>query len=266
MALKKINFNGWHADRPDHRDYDALTMLSLVAEAPTPISYDMRPHMPPVYDQKTLGSCVLNALAAAVQFTEKEVVAYDKRPVPSRLLLYYFARLLQGTLRFDSGSTIRMGMKVLAKYGYCAEQLWPYVIKNFMRKPPRYAIMEAKHHKLKSIMYGRVKQDLSHLKAVLAANNPIAFGFTVYDSFMRTGRDGVVAMPTKTENVLGGHAVLIVGYDDAKEVFIVRNSWGKDWGDGGYCYFPYEFILNPDLCSDFWTLMAVPNFQQSLAA
>jgi C1A family cysteine protease len=94
------------------------------------------------------------------------------------------------------------------------------------------------------------------MKACLASGYPFIFGFTVYDSFESdaVAKTGIVPMPSKTELVLGGHAVMAVGYDDSKKWFIVRNSWGEDWGDKGYFYIPYDYLTNKNLASDFWTI------------
>ena len=109
------------------------------------------------------------------------------------------------------------------------------------------------------MQYSRVKQDLYHLKSCLDEGLPFVFGFAVYESFEteEVAKTGVMIMPTEKDNILGGHAVMAVGYDNDKEVFIVRNSWGVNWGDQGYFYMPYEYMTNKNLCSDFWVVKKV---------
>jgi C1A family cysteine protease len=108
-------------------------------------------------------------------------------------------------------------------------------------------------------VYAHVAQNLVQMQGCLASGYPFVFGFTVYDSFESdaVAQTGNVPMPIPAENVLGGHAVLAVGYDNTKRVFIVRNSWGPDWGAKGYCYMPYEYLLTPSYSSDFWTIRSV---------
>ena len=94
------------------------------------------------------------------------------------------------------------------------------------------------------------------LKGCLAAGYPFVFGFTVLSSFetQEVADTGVMPMPADGDKQLGGHAVCCVGYDDDKQCFVVRNSWGSSWGDGGYFYMPYKYMTDSGLASDFWTI------------
>lgn len=238
---------GWNPDRPDQRDM----IYSAVAPVPLPESVDMRPLCPPVVDQGALGSCTANALAGAVGFLEMK----DKVPfVPvSRLFVYYNERLLEHTTKSDSGAIIRDGIKTLKAQGACAEALWPYVIAKFTRKPKVAAYTAAAKHKIYS--YARLTS-LASMQQCLAGGFPFVFGFTVYDSFesSEVAQTGVVPMPAPGEQVLGGHAVLAVGYDLASGRFIVRNSWGTGWGQAGYFTIPFAYLVDPNLADDFWTV------------
>ena len=136
--------------------------------------------------------------------------------------------------------------------------MWPYVEDNFAERPPSPCYKIAKAHP--AVRYNRLSQDLGQMKACLAAGYPFVFGFTVYESFesQQVASTGNVPMPnTSTEKVLGGHAVCAVGYDDSKQVFIVRNSWGPGWGLKGYCMMPYAYLLDAQLASDFWTIRQI---------
>jgi C1A family cysteine protease len=97
------------------------------------------------------------------------------------------------------------------------------------------------------------------MQGCLAENYPFVFGFTVYQSFESetVAGTGIVPMPSPGEAVVRGHCVVAVGYDDTQRTFIIRNSWGTDWGIKGYCMMPYEYLLNPQLASDFWTIRSV---------
>jgi hypothetical protein len=239
-------------------------MLKSTLPTARPASYDMGPLMPPKYNQGHWGSCVSQAIRRALQFTGKEVGG--DLDIPSSFFIYYNGRLLQGSAPTeDSGLSLRTGIKAVVAYGYCDETLWPYVDANFSKKPSPEAYADAARKKLAPLMYARVPQTLDALRDVLAANNPIVFGFTVFSSFDTVGRDGLVPYPTRTESTRGGHAMCIVGYDDATKLFKVHNSWGAGWGKSGYCYMTYDHIANPRLCSDFWTISDVPHAAQSAA-
>lgn len=97
------------------------------------------------------------------------------------------------------------------------------------------------------------------MKGCLASGYPFVFGFSVYESFesQAVAQTGIVPMPSPNEQLLGGHAVLAVGYDDEQGRFIVRNSWGKDWGMEGYFTIKYDYLLNDNLADDFWTIRRV---------
>lgn len=244
---------GWVPDLPDQRDF--------LYAAPTPVmqnipaSADLRSQCPPVYDQGQLGSCTANAIAGAFQFDELK----QKEPsvMPSRLFIYYGERAIEGTVGTDSGAQIRDGIKVVAKNGVCPETEWPYDIQKFAEKPPAKCFKDAK--KYHAVTYQRLIQDLNTMKGCLASGYPFVFGITVYSSFesQQVAQTGMVPMPTTQEQVLGGHAILAVGYDDSQRVFIFRNSWGTSWAKAGYGFIPYSYLTDTNLASDFWTIRAV---------
>jgi C1A family cysteine protease len=240
---------GWIPDRPDQRDH----MFSAVYRAipKLPASIDLRPICSPVEDQSTLGSCTANALVGALEFLERK----DGVPFTdlSRLFVYYNERVIEHTVASDSGAMIRDGIKTLAKQGVCSEANWPYVVTKFKNKPTKACYAEAKTHIITS--YQRI-QTLDGMRSCLAAGYPFVFGFTVYASFesSQVAKTGVVPMPAKGESVLGGHAVVAVGYKDSTKRFIVRNSWGTSWGLQGYFTMPYNYLTNPQLASDMWTI------------
>jgi C1A family cysteine protease len=224
--------------------------------ATLPPKVDLRPHCPPPYDQGQLGSCTGNAIAGAVQF-EREKQHLTPDFVPSRLFIYYGERVIEGTVGTDSGAQIRDGIKVVAQQGVPPETDWPYDITKFAQKPPPKAFTDAL--KDKAVSYSRLTQSLSQMKGCLASGYPFVFGFTVYDSFesQQVAQSGVVPMPAAGESVLGGHAVMAVGYDDSQQRFIVRNSWGANWGMKGYFTMPYAYLTEQNLSSDFWTVRLV---------
>ena len=241
--------HGWIPDVPDQRDYKLSAILRLPAKMPK--STDLRATCSAVEDQGELGSCTANALAGALEFLECK----DKVPFRdfSRLFIYYNERVLEHTVKSDSGAMLRDGIKTLAKQGACSDNSWPYKISRFAAKPSAACYKEALSHQITS--YYRL-ETVDKMRACLAAGFPFVFGFAVYESFesQEVARTGKVNMPKKGEKQLGGHAVLGVGYDDKTKRFLVRNSWSDDWGMKGYFTMPYQYLGNRDLSDDFWTV------------
>jgi len=250
---RKIRHYGWIPDQPDQRDHlYAVPPQYLTA---LPARTDLRAKCPPVYDQGQLGSCTANAIGGALEFDRIQ----QKLPpfVPSRLFIYYNERVIEGTVRSDSGAQIRDGIKSVASQGACPEPEWPYVISKFAVKPPARAYKDAALDR--AVSYQSIVQDLNQMKGCLASGFPFVFGFTVYESFETTvvAKTGHAPMPGWAERPVGGHAVMAVGYDDSSGWFIARNSWGPGWGMKGYFTLPYAYLIQPGLSSDFWTVRLV---------
>jgi C1A family cysteine protease len=148
---------------------------------------------------------------------------------------------------------IRDGIKTLNKQGACSEKKWPYVISKFALKPTPVCYKEALDHQITS--YHRILT-LDDMRTCLAEGFPFVFGFSVYESFETpdVADTGIVNLPKPDERLLGGHAVLAVGYDEMQKRFIVRNSWGTSWGQKEYFTMPYAYLTNRNLSDDFWTI------------
>lgn len=224
----------------------------LLSAPPPVVDLSGSPHQPPIYDQGDLGSCTANAISAMYEFTGSK----DGFPkvMPSRLFIYYNEREMEGSVRSDSGAQLRDGIKSVAKLGVCKETEFPYEIHKFKVKPPASCYENAK--KSRAIEYFRVQQRLADLKACLAAGYPFVFGFTIYASFMNndTAATGYGTLPLPHDKIEGGHAVMCVGYNDAAQFFLMRNSWGRGWGRDGYFTLPYEYLTSAKLSNDFWTI------------
>lgn len=273
---------GWIKQSVDERDVKLTRPVALKTDLPP--SVDLRPQMPPPYDQGQLGSCSANAIAAAVEYYCIKT-DYKWKFTPSRLFMYYNERALEGTIDQDAGAELRDGLKSLNLNGICPETegdgtkpdwLWPYSDGPdlFKQKPPEACYKDSVLHE--ALKYEAVPPNAAAVMTVLAAGIPIIFGIPVYSSFesASVAACGVVPLPSSRDQLQGGHAVLAVGYFNklpptvlaaAKKArrtvaggayVLVRNSWGSDWGDGGYFYLPLSAYMCK-LGDDFWALEAV---------
>jgi C1A family cysteine protease len=250
----KVKRYGWVRDLPDQRDHLYAAPAANLAALPPLV--DLRSKCPPVYDQGQLGSCTANGIGGAIQF-ERMRQSLTPDFTPSRLFIYYNERVIEHTVNTDSGAQIRDGIKSVAKQGDCPETDWPYDIAKFAAAPPAKCYTEAV--KYRAVQYQRVAQNVNQMKGCLASGYPFVFGFTVYESFESSAvaSSGVVPMPQPSEQVMGGHCVDAIGYDDSQQRFFVRNSWGTGWGMQGYCTMPYAYLTDPNLASDFWTIRLI---------
>jgi len=241
-------------DKADDRDQLFRLPHALLAGT-LPPSVDLRALMPPIKDQGQLGCCTGFGITRAV--------AYDRAKIGltpldlSELFVYYNERALEGTTHEDAGAEIRDGFKTLNKEGVCSEKAWPYVPGKFAHKPTAAAYTEGRKHP--SVDYSAVFQSEHDLKATLAGGFPVVFGFTVYEAFEsdEVARTGVVPMFKPGDTELGGHCVVLCGYDDATQRFLCANSWGASWGQAGYFTLPYAYVLDKTAASDFWVVRTV---------
>ena len=239
----------WVRDKVDKRDY---LYAPTVAKISTYV--DLRPYCSSIEDQGRLGSCTGNAIAGAIELLMKRNNNFTDI---SRLFIYYYERLLENTVNYDSGAYIRDGIKACYTYGAATENLWPYDISKFRNRPSIDAVNDAKKRKVK--LYERVS-DFNGVINAIDNGYPVTIGFDVYSSFdsPTVARTGIMPYPNiRKEKLLGGHAVLIVGYNKNNDTFIVRNSWGKYWGDNGYFYMPFQVIKNTTMSGDFWVIKTV---------
>lgn len=241
----------WVRDKVDKRDY----LYAQTAKSQQNI-VDLRQYCSNIEDQGNLGSCTGNAIAGAIELLNKR---NGRQNDISRLFIYYFERLMINTVNYDSGAYIRDGIKSCFYNGASLENLWPYDIKKFRSKPNTRALDDGKKRKV--TLYERV---VDHDGCLDALNNgyPVVIGFDVYPSFVsaQVSRTGIMPYPdTKKEQLLGGHAVLLVGYNKQQSRYIARNSWGQYWGDRGYFYMPFQVIQNTMMSHDFWIIKNVNN-------
>lgn len=264
---------GYLRDLPDIRDFTSQSdevQKILVKSVPlkaalkaAPAAVDLRPWCSPIEDQGSLGSCTAHAGVGMLEYYQRR--AFGKHVDASRLFLYKATRKLMGW-NGDTGAYLRDTMKAMVMFGVPPEQYWPYAIAKFDDEPA--AFHYALGNNYEALQYYRLDpagnsraDTLAAVKKYLAAGLPSMFGFTVYSSIPPSGDGkGEIPFPKSGEKVQGGHAVLAVGYDDAKKIagskgaLLIRNSWGSDWGAAGYGWLPYEYLL-AGLANDFWALV-----------
>lgn len=204
----------------------------------------------PILDQGTLGSCVANAAHSLFYILSNQQINL------SRLHLYYISRAIDGSSSTeDTGTYVSTALHSLFKYGLANENLWEYDIDNFSVLSPSVCFNET--YTLKNYSYKVVLQNIEDLTNCLSEGNPIIIGMLVYSSFESNdiNKTGLIPMPnTKKESLLGGHCLLIIGYDLESKYFKVQNSWGSNWGSSGYCFIPFDYILDPDLTIELFTV------------
>jgi len=282
---------GWLPDYPDFRDYtveqdkvaprlkllgqkdSVKAMLKKVGvkavKVSLPVSVDLRAWCSPIEDQGRLGSCTAHAGVGIMEYFERR--AFGKHIDASRLFLYKTTRnILHWT--GDTGAFLRTTMGALVLFGVPPEEYWQYIITDFDKEPPSFCYAFAQNYQ--AITYYRLDSPgtppnmlLDQIKTYLAAALPSMFGFTVYSSISQAAKTGKIPYPTPGERILGGHAIVAVGYDDNMKIkntnpgavetigaLLIRNSWGTGWGSGGYGWLPYEYVLK-GLAIDWWSLL-----------
>jgi len=247
----QFNQYGWKPDLPDHRD----KILKYPRARTLPSKVDLRDLCPPVYNQNGFGTSTICAVLSAYQFNQKRIITGELL-VPSRLFTYYNVRSMNNSTDRDSGSSIRDCIKAINKYGMCPESLWTYDASNFFNKPHLFCYDKAAPI-INGVTYHRIVQNHDQIKSTLADGQPIIFGMSIFPSFIskNVAETGVIPMPDPDEAVLGGHAALLVGYDDEESCWIVLTSWGDKFGDKGFLYLPYDyFFKEKKYVTDLWVL------------
>jgi len=269
---------GWIPDYPDFRDYtdqtDEVRLIfgpksSLRAKS-APVSSDLRPWCSPIEDQGRIGSCTAHAGAGVIEYYERK--AFGRHIDASRLFLYKVTRNLM-KMKGDTGAYLRSTMGAMVLFGAPPEEHWPYSDdeKRFDQEPSAFCYAFAQNYQ--TIKYFRhdpprtkPEELLGRIKTYLSKGHPAMFGFTVYNSIEQAEKGGKIPFPSPREKIEGGHAVVAVGYNDKMKIknkygkvettgaLLIRNSWGKDWGEGGYGWLPYEYVVK-GLAEDFWSVL-----------
>lgn len=281
---------GWLPDLPDFRDYSFDSKESLenlsdksdkrsiaellssidISKAARASNTNLRNWFSPVEDQEDIGSCTANAGVGLVEYFENR--AFGRFTDASRLFLYKTTRNLLGWTG-DTGAYLRTTMKSMCLFGVPHERYWPYITSRYNDEPSAFCYSFAqnfqaiKYYRLDT--FGTSRKDLlKRIKLFIDHGFPSMFGFSVFNSISNAANNnGEIPFPYKRERVLGGHAVVALGYDDKKSIknphplskptkgaLLIRNSWSTNWGDQGYGWLPYEYILK-GMAVDWWSLI-----------
>ncbi len=273
MAPTRERLGGVRLPEGEERDAPSLLAQLNVAEpaADSTLSQavDLSSEFPPIEDQGSLGSCTANAGVALVEYFERK--ASGNHIDASRRFLYKATRNLMGQTG-DTGAFLRTTMQSMVLFGVPPESYWPYDISKFDEEPSAFCYAFGQSYK--ALQYYRLDPPatsrpdlLAHIKTVLSAKLPAMFGFTVYASYRQSfSNGGAIPFPLPGESKVGGHAVVAAGYDDAKQIananggqpttgaILIRNSWSTRWGQLGYGWLPYDYVLR-SLAVDWWSLV-----------
>ena len=270
---------GWLPDYPDFRDYTTeqsevnIMLCRIGVDKPLkgslPVSADLRAWCSPVEEQGPLGSCTANAGVGMVGYFERR--AFGTYFEGSRLFLYKVTRnMLHST--GDTGAFLRSTIGALVLFGVPPEEYWPYITADYNKEPTPFCYAYAQNYQ--AISYYRLDPPgttsanlLNQIKTNLSAGLPAMFGFSVYNSYTQGAKTGKIPYPTSGEKIVGGHAIMAVGYDDTLRIkntnkgglettgaFLIRNSWGTGWGMAGYGWLPYEYV-SKGVAQDWWSLL-----------
>ena len=276
---------GWLPPLPDLRDFtDAEPRIVEIVKKlglprgrearSVPSSVDLRSWCSPVEDQKILGSCSAHAAVGIVEYFQRR--AFGRHIEGSRLFVYKATRNLM-QVSGDTGAWLRNTMGALSLCGVPDEKYWPYTDAKpaFDNEPASFVYAVADNYEaLKYFCHDPQGANvagadvLADVKKYLAAGIPSMFGFWGFPSFKSSDSKGAIPYPCAGERAQWGHAIAAVGYDDAKKVrntqngktsngaLLIRNSWGPSWGEQGYGWLPYDYVVNK-LALDFWSLLSM---------
>ena len=223
-------------------------------------SYSLSKYLPAVITQGEIGSCTACSLICALNIIQR-VKKYKNLKKYSILFLYYIERKEYGTENIDSGSSLSTGINCLQNTGVCQDKYWPYNILKYNIKPPKICYVNASKYKISNNII-QVPNDVESIKKLLRNKIPIVIGIMVYSSFETSSviLTGIIPYPNKLEEqILGGHAMCMYGYDDTNQYFILRNSWGISWGNQGNGYLPYQYASDPELTLEMWAITSFKN-------
>jgi C1A family cysteine protease len=256
----------WKPDPPSAKDWPATPILKVAKMVMLPERMRLAQLITSILQQGGLGSCTANAVAQGLRAAMVRL-GLSKPDLASRLFLYYFARAMIDSTQVDSGAHIRNLFDVIRKLGFCPEPAWPYSddLTTFKILPNAGAARLA-FDQIGSLGYFRINstgaERVADVRAAIAAEYTVVFGTQVSNKFAEyTAGSAPLGPPGAGETILGGHALLVGGYDLVTDDFDIVNSWGLEFGVNGWCKFKSSYLAD-DRSADFWIIETAPNFSE----
>ena len=237
----------WH-DNADYRDHLLTAPWKLSSAGPQ--HADISHEMGAAYDQLDTNSCAAQAVAKIMRHAAKAQFDF------SRNQIYWDARSFNHEETDDAGCGMRDAIDAVSKWGAADEVYWPFTKENLLHAPSHAARNNAARLADYAKLYARVTPSLDILTSIISGGEPFVFGMAVYESFegSKVAKTGIMEMPTQGQRMLGRHAVTGTGFDHDVRQIKVLNSWGQDWGENGFFFMPFDYILNSSVCDDFWVI------------
>lgn len=242
---------GWTPDLPhhNHKKYKKIADKTLLLRPKA--NANVTRFFLSVVNQEGLNACTACACTGAYEYELGLAKGQTVSAHFSFIFVYYNQRVFQDSLHYNSGATISDGLYALNQYGVCAEDEWTTNFPEFTKKPYKTSYEDALNNRIGA--YYQLDRDINQMKACLCEGHPFIFGFSAYAA-AQDAPNGDIPLPGKDDSPIFGHAAVAVGYDDEKQLFAIRNSWGNSWGNNGYGTIPYEYLTRDDLSRDFWTI------------
>ena len=236
---------GWKKDLIDHRDYNFLLSSSNYTVDRFLLNLQC-----PIFDQLNISSCVANALSICLMYMYKNNKNVD---IPSRLFIYYIARILDNNVNADNGCTFRSAIKAIKNWGSCYEKQWPYITNNTCIRP--HSLCFSSIPRFNITRYERLPCSPSSWEHCLSVlKKPFVFGILLYSSFF-SSKSGNIKLPNfNLETCVGGHALVATGYDKNNQILFFQNSWGITWGNKGCGTIPYQYLTSKEAMADIWVI------------
>ena len=211
-----------------------------------PKSVDLRNGFSKIKNQKGLGACTSFSMASIFEYILNKMDG-KKSSLSPRFLYYNVCKKNSDGTPIDNGSSFYDNVVSLGREGICEEHLCPFE-EDFRLPPTDESRIDANSR----LVTKAENVDITHeaITSALAEGHPIGISLKVFDSFGKSHK-GFIFRPSDRElksSDYGYHAMVLCGYSEKEKIYIVRNSWGTQFGDNGYCYIPFSYIEDKSLC------------------
>jgi hypothetical protein len=267
MERYKIELNkterykmGWKFDNIENIGDNDNLGSSNNEEKIDELKYDIynkyKDYFPEIADQGNIESCVPTCISTVYYYLTMKQSNYLNFRI-SRLYLYYQFRKLYDDVKLDEGSTIRDCINILHKDGIVPEFLYPYIETKVFNNPSEF--LEKYSRFCKCLGFENISRKV--IRQNLLLDNPVLCGIKLFESIYKdeVKNTGIINYSEEYDKILGGHCIILVGFDNNKKYYKFINSWGPTWGDKGFGYLPYEYIKNIRLSNEFYIIKNISN-------